>query len=470
MIQSINRARANPAAEAQRLLAVAQTDPVVRDASRGWDLAAFAREMTATPASPPLAPNPRLVAAARDRVEAMLASNDQRHAPGGFLVNPAYGLVAGDGQPYYPVGNATWATGENLFAYSGNVAGAVVRDYVDYFHAGLLIDWGNPDFGHLKNLLAPGPSQAAALGRRPFSEIGVGLLANVSPTIPPPANPSNPANRGLDVGPVLVAQEFAWKTGHAFLTGAAFRDGDGDRFYTPGEGLGGVTIQAQGLNGQGNFSATTWDSGGYALALPPGTYSVTASGASDAVRTQLVTIGEDNVGWDLMYSAETPADLPVPADYDGDGQVDVAVYRASTGQWFIQASSLGTTPPPSASRTWTCRCRPTTTATAGPTSPSTGRPAATGTSSAQTVRIGSSPSVYRAWITRCRPTTTVTERPTWPSTGPPGGTGSSSARAAPSGWSPSASRTWTCRCRPTTTATARPTSPSTGPPAATGSS
>jgi hypothetical protein len=28
--------------------------------------------------------------------------------------------------------------------------------------------------------------------------------------------------------------------------------------------------------------------------------------------------------------------VPVPADYDGDASADVAVYRPSTGQWFVR--------------------------------------------------------------------------------------------------------------------------------------
>jgi hypothetical protein len=35
--------------------------------------------------------------------------------------------------------------------------------------------------------------------------------------------------------------------------------------------------------------------------------------------------------------------MPVPGDYDGDGMVDPAVYRPSTGQWFILKSSTNYT-------------------------------------------------------------------------------------------------------------------------------
>jgi subtilisin-like proprotein convertase family protein len=32
-------------------------------------------------------------------------------------------------------------------------------------------------------------------------------------------------------------------------------------------------------------------------------------------------------------------DTPVPADYDGDGQADIAIFRATTGEWFLRSSS-----------------------------------------------------------------------------------------------------------------------------------
>jgi hypothetical protein len=43
----------------------------------------------------------------------------------------------------------------------------------------------------------------------------------------------------------------------------------------------------------------------------------------------------------MLWGAPTLGDQPVPADYDGDGWPDVAVYRRATAEWFIVPSANG---------------------------------------------------------------------------------------------------------------------------------
>jgi hypothetical protein len=336
MLELINRARANPAAEGQRLLQLAQTDPLIHAATGNWDMNLFYQLISSHGPLPPLAFNPGLIEAARDHNQVMLAVNDQVHSPKGYLTNPAV-ATASNGQAFYPVGNAQWATGENIFGYGQNVRRPTVQDYLDYYHAGFMIDWGNLDFSHLENILAPGPAEAATAGHFPYSEVGIGVLANAVPTIPPA---HDPGNMGQSVGPVLVTEEFGWRSdGNAFLTGVAYDDLNENNFYDPGEGLGSVVITAVGRAGQGTFQTQTWDSGGYSLPLPPGTYDVTARGNLPAPQSTVITIGADNVLWDLRIDPSQRADLPVPGAFSAGGHTEVAAFRPSTAQWILPGAS-----------------------------------------------------------------------------------------------------------------------------------
>ncbi|MDB5349510.1 MAG: hypothetical protein JWN86_757 [Planctomycetota bacterium] len=309
MLQLVNRARANPPAEAQRLLSIARNDPTIKNALHNWDASAFLQEMNAHGPLPPLAFNLRLIAASREHNARMLAQNAQVHAPAGSLARPATpDQMAPDGQPYYPTGESSWAMAENVFAYSNNLPDAHGKALDDYFEEAFFLDWGNPDFGHLRNLLMPGPSGSAAAGTYPMTEIGIGLMTDAHPTTPPPSVAAMAGNQGLNVGPALVTQEFGWRSGHQFLTGAVSQDANNDGFYTPGEGLSGVRIEAIGRHAEGTYDAITWGSGGYTLDLPAGTYDVTATGAGLASpRTTAITIGTDNVGWDVVVSPPAAA-------------------------------------------------------------------------------------------------------------------------------------------------------------------
>ena len=65
----------------------------------------------------------------------MLQANSQFHSTPGYLNNPSV-AVGTNGQVFYPTGNGAWATGENIYAYSGGVDGGDAA-YVDFMEAAL---------------------------------------------------------------------------------------------------------------------------------------------------------------------------------------------------------------------------------------------------------------------------------------------------------------------------------------------
>jgi hypothetical protein len=113
----------------------------------------------------------------------------------------------------------------------------------------------------------------------------------------------------------MLTTDFAKTAGSPFLTGVAYRDTVADDdFYTPGEGLGGVTVTARRLSDNALFSTTTFSTGGYSLALGAGTYDVTASGGALAhsITVGSVTMGTQNVKTDFVPGAQPPGDQTSP--------------------------------------------------------------------------------------------------------------------------------------------------------------
>lgn len=174
----------------------------------------------------------------------------------------------------------SWSTAENI-AWASLRGDPGYRDEVDLLHTNLM-----NSSGHRANIL-----------NGAYREIGVGFEVG--------------AFQGWQAA--FVTQNFAKSGTAVFLTGVAIDDLDGDRFYDPGEGLGGLTVTATSLSGA-RYVATTYASGGYDLALPAGTYSVSFTGAYTAP-AQTVTIGASNVKLDLIdptTGTVTPPPAPQP--------------------------------------------------------------------------------------------------------------------------------------------------------------
>lgn len=232
-VEFINRARADPQGEVQRLLD--GSDPDVEGAmdffevDRGVVLAQFAGIAPA----PPVSIHPRLTTAARLHSEDMLANEFQGHDSSDGRTTDA--RIEG-------AGYAWTAYGENVYASAKGVW---------HGHAGFEIDWGLGPSG-----IQDPPGHRNTIHNPLYREVGVGVVLG-----------SNGS-----VGPQLVTQNFANRSGLTpFITGVVYYDLNGNRFYDLGEGMGGVTVRVDGHTAY----AVTARSGGYSVPVPGnGAYTV----------------------------------------------------------------------------------------------------------------------------------------------------------------------------------------------------
>ena len=243
MLATINRARANPAAEGARLAATEV--PSVVNAYRFFnvDLAKMRGDFASYPARPPLAWNKALITSAYNQSYYQISIRAQTHD------RPPGQTFAGSFQDagYTPFNGIA----ENVYAYSRSVW---------HGHAGLNVDWGGPDndgdgmqdqLGHRKTLMD--------LEAKPqlYREIGIAVVPETDPS--------------TELGPLVITQNFGFRIGTSYLTGTVYNDLNGNGEYDPGEGLGGVTV----MPGAGTYYAVTAASGGYAIPLQQMTGAVT---------------------------------------------------------------------------------------------------------------------------------------------------------------------------------------------------
>lgn len=243
LLELINRGRANPAAEASRY-GMSLNDGLP------------AGTISTTPKQP-LAFSPTLIAAAQGHSQWMIQTDTFSHtgqggsSPGERMADAGYSFE----------GSSSWA--ENI-AFQGTTGTFSTIDYVDQIHANL---YGSPN--HRVNQMNDN-----------LREFGTGVVSGTF------------LHDGTNYHALLVTEKFAYSGNSVFLTGVVFDDGlvSANEFYTPGEGLEGVTVTATRLSDGQSFSAQTWGSGGYTLPVPGGTYTVTAAGGA-----LNVTLVKDNV-------------------------------------------------------------------------------------------------------------------------------------------------------------------------------
>lgn len=269
-LELINRARANPTAEGLRLATTTHPEILSAIDQYGVDLELMKTEFAALLVRPPLAMNVQLTNAARAHSQYQFNIATQTHTGSGGT-NPGDRMTAA-GYPWTTYGESVFTTAVDVF----------------YGHAGFQIDWGtNPPSG-----------MQAGRGHRmnnhgDFREVGVGVVLG-----------SNQVS-GRKAGPQVVTQDFATSnTGTAFVTGVAYYDMNGNSFYDPGEGIGGLTVNVNGAS----FHAVTAASGGYAVPVPTtdATRAVTFSGLGAAGGGDAVISGGGNVKVDYVPAYVAP--------------------------------------------------------------------------------------------------------------------------------------------------------------------
>jgi hypothetical protein len=111
---------------------------------------------------------------------------------------------------------------------------------------------------------------------------------------------------GIAVRPdygMYLTELFASRADDVFLTGVAFADqGDGDNFFSPGEGLEGVRITAAARDSGTTYTTVTGPTGGYSLQVPAGTYDLTAAEGElqNPLHISSVAVGAENVKVDFI--------------------------------------------------------------------------------------------------------------------------------------------------------------------------
>jgi len=258
ILELINRARANPEAEATRL---------------GISLNASlpAGTISATPKQP-LAPNQQLQNASVAHSTDMINRDFFAHT------NPS-GVTPG--------GRAT-AAGYDWWTIAENIA------YIGYF--------GNVDINansrQAHDLLFKSAGHRTNIMMPEVEEIGIGIRNGAF--IPSGGNAT------------LVTENFGRRDLNPIITGVVYSDTNNSDFYDIGEAVRAGTITARRVSDGATFTETIGSSGGYGLIVPAGSYVVTAAFTRNGIPVSMssnVSVSVDNVKVDFDATAAVTVNL-----------------------------------------------------------------------------------------------------------------------------------------------------------------
>lgn len=257
MLELVNRARADPGAEADRLGI---------DLNQGLDPGTIQD----TPKQP-LAAHPLLIQAARDHSQWMLDNNIFSHTgAGGSSVSDRISAAG------YPL-SGSWSVGENI-AWGGIHGTLDVLAYTITRHEGLFL---SP--GHRENICHDG-----------FEELGIGILTGIF------------THNSTDHDALMATQKFARSQGtpDPFITGVAYYDFNGNGFYDINEPIRGLTVAVSG----GAYYTETAPAGGYTLPVPDGAANrtVTFSGLGFDAAVPITLEGGRNKKVDFIPLYQPP--------------------------------------------------------------------------------------------------------------------------------------------------------------------
>jgi len=167
----------------------------------------------------------------------------------------------------------------------------------------LILDAGVTPPGHRYHLLAWGATSGEQNFYRQFYEVGTGYATGFRPE-----NPYSSSTPPDGSGAYWSIHTGVRDTTLYFVLGMVYTDANTNGRYDTGEGLGGVTVSANG-GGTTVVNATTNSEGMYWLQVNPATWTLTVSGGGfSGTRYAQVTVTTANISVDFR-SNSTSADV-----------------------------------------------------------------------------------------------------------------------------------------------------------------